>query len=74
MTNREQLIQEIKQAPDDIVQKTLDFFNQININQKETKRGAHPFEEFIGMISDDEAAEMISAIKSDCRQVDPSEW
>lgn len=74
MINREQLIQEIKQAPDDVVQQILDFFNQINSNRKKVKRSPHPFDEFIGMISDEEAAEMISAIKSDCRQIDPGEW
>lgn len=74
MTNREQLIQELAQAPDDVVRQTLDFFNQRNFTQRKEKHSAHPLEEFIGMTSDEEAAEMISAIKSDCRQVDPSEW
>ena len=74
MTSREQLIQEIEQAPDDVVQQVLDFFNRINFKQRKVKQNAHPFDEFIGMISDEEAAEMISVIKADCRQVDLSEW
>lgn len=70
MTNREQLIQELEQAPDNIVQQMLEFFNQINFSQRQTQGNIRPFEEFIGMTSDEEAAEMINAINEDCRQVD----
>ena len=69
MTNREQLIQKLEKAPDDVVQKMLDFLNQM-----QPERNAHPLDQIIGTINDEDAAEMQRAIREDCRQVDKDEW
>lgn len=69
MTNREQLIQELEQAPDDLVGIVLDFLHRVKVT-----RQAHPLEKFAGILSDTEAAELNQAIASECRQVDVDEW
>ncbi|MBW4584496.1 hypothetical protein G7B40_018110 [Aetokthonos hydrillicola Thurmond2011] len=53
MTNREELIQELEQAPDDIVQTVLDFLHRV----KRT-RTIHPLAKFAGILSDAEAEEL----------------
>lgn len=68
MTNREQLIQELEQAPDDLVQAVLDF-----LHRAKAVRKTHPLAKFAGILSDDEAEELKRAI-ADCRQVDVNEW
>lgn len=69
MTNREQLIQELEQAPDDLVQTVLDFLHRV----KAIRRN-HPLAKFVGILSDSEAEELQRAIATDCRQVDVNEW
>lgn len=69
MTNREQLIQELEQAPDDLVQVMLDFLHRVKAT-----RQTHPLAKFAGILSDSEAAELQHTIKADCRQVDLNEW
>ena len=69
MTNRELLIQKLEVAPDDIVQKMLNFLNQM-----QPDRNIHPLDQIIGTISDEDAAEMQRVIREDCRQVDKDEW
>lgn len=69
MTNREQLIQELKQAPDELIQTTLDFLHRIK-----TVREKHPLAEFAGILSDSEAEELQQTIAAECRQVDLNEW
>lgn len=69
MTNREQLIHEIEQAPEDLVQTVLDFLHRAKATQK-----PHPLAKFAGILSDAEAAEIKQAIKTDCRQVNLNEW
>ena len=69
MTNREQLIQELEQAPDDLVLIMLDFLHRVK-----AIRQNHPLAKFAGILSDAEAEELQQAIKSDCRQVDSNEW
>ncbi|WP_246275484.1 hypothetical protein [Brasilonema bromeliae] len=69
MTNREELIQELEQAPDDIVQSVLDFFRRIKATRK-----THPLAKFAGILSDVEAEELKRAIATECRQVDVNEW
>ena len=69
MTNREELIQEIKQAPDDIVQSVLDFLNRVKATRK-----THPLAKFAGILSDVEAEELKRVINAECRQVDVNEW
>ncbi len=69
MTNLEQLIQELEQAPDDLVQTVLDFFYRVKaIRQKNS------LAKFAGILSDSEAEELQRAITTDCRQVDFNEW
>lgn len=78
MTNREELLQELEQAPDDIVQSVLDFFRRVKATRK-----THPLGKFAGILSDVEAEELKRAMSDDkplrvytteCRQVDVNEW
>ncbi|MDS3859956.1 hypothetical protein RIF25_03950 [Thermosynechococcaceae cyanobacterium BACA0444] len=69
MTQREQLLQEIEATSDEQIQIVLDFIHQLKL--KSPKKS---LAEFAGILSDSEAQEMLKIIKSDCRQVDPSEW
>ncbi len=69
MTNREQLLREIEQAPDDVVQKMLDFLNRLQATSEK-----HPLAKFSGILDDSEAEELQRTIKKDCRQVDINEW
>lgn len=69
MTNREQLMQELEQAPDDVVQIVLDFLHRV----KAVRRN-HPLAKFAGILSDSEAEELQQTIATDCRQVDLHEW
>ncbi|MEB3180348.1 MAG: element excision factor XisI family protein [Nostocaceae cyanobacterium] len=64
MTTREQLIQELEEAPDDLVQAVLDF-----LHRAKAARTDHPLAKFAGILSDEEAQELKRAI-ADCRQVD----
>jgi hypothetical protein len=50
MTNREQLIYELTQAPDDLVQTVLDFLHRAKATRK-----IHPLAKFVGILSDAEA-------------------
>ncbi len=59
MTNREQLIQELEQAPDDLVGIVLDFLHRVKVT-----RQTHPLAKFAGILSDTEAAELNQAIAS----------
>jgi hypothetical protein len=69
MTNREQLIQELEQAPDDLVQTVLDFVHRVKAIRKR-----HPLAKFTGILSDSEAETLQQAIGTECRQVDLNEW
>jgi hypothetical protein len=69
MTNREQLIQELEQAPDDLVETVLDFLHRV-----QATRQKHPLAKFAGILSDSEAEELQQAIATQCRQVDIDEW
>ena len=69
MTNREQLIQELEQAPDDLVQAMIDFLHRV----KAIRRN-HPLAKFAGILSDSEAEELQRTITTECRQVDLNEW
>ncbi len=69
MTDREQLIHELEQAPDDLVQTVLDFLHRAKATRK-----AHPLAKFAGILSDAEAEELKRAIATECRQVDLNEW
>lgn len=69
MTNREQLLQELEQVPDDLVQTVLDFLHRV-----QAIRQNHPLEKFSGILSDPEAQELQQAIAINCRQVDLNEW
>jgi hypothetical protein len=69
MTNREQLIQELEQAPDDLVQTVLDFLHRVKAIRKN-----HPLEKFAGILSNSEAEELQQTITTECRQVDLNEW
>ena len=59
MTNREQLIQELEQAPDDLVEIVLDFLHRVKVTSH-----THPLAKFAGILSDTEAAELNQAIAS----------
>lgn len=65
MTNREQLIQELEQAPDNLIQTMLDFLHRVK-----NTRSSHPLAKFAGILSDSEVAELQQAITAECRQVD----
>jgi hypothetical protein len=69
MTNREQLIHELEQAPDDLVQTVLDFLHRVKAIRKN-----HPLAKFVGILSDSEAEELQQTITAECRQVDLNEW
>lgn len=68
MTNREQLIQELQQAPDELVQTVLDYLHRVKAIGKN-----HPLAKFAGILSDSEAQEIQQAVAI-CRQVDLDEW
>jgi hypothetical protein len=67
MTNREQLIQELEKAPDDLVQMLPDFLHRVQATRKD-----HPLAKFAGILSDAEAAEIKQSI-AECRRVDAKE-
>ncbi|NJM74621.1 MAG: hypothetical protein HC852_01280 [Acaryochloridaceae cyanobacterium RU_4_10] len=69
MTDREQLIHELEQAPEDLVQTVFDF-----LHRAKATRQTHPLAKFAGILSDAEAVEIKQAISTECRQVDPNEW
>jgi hypothetical protein len=69
MKNREQLIQELEQAPDDLVQTVLDFLHRVKATREN-----HPLAKFAGILSDSEAEELQQSIATECRQVDVNEW
>lgn len=69
MSNREQLIRELEQAPDDVVQAVLDFLHRVKAIHKN-----HPLAKFAGILSDSEAEELQQTITTECRQVDLHEW
>jgi hypothetical protein len=69
MTNREQLIQELEQAPDDLVQTVLDFLHRVKAIRKN-----HPLAKFAGILSNSEAEELQRTIAAECRQVDLNDW
>ncbi|MBD2496950.1 hypothetical protein [Nostoc sp. FACHB-280] len=69
MKIREQLIQELEQAPDDIVQTVLDFLHRVKAIRKN-----HPLAKFAGILSDSEAQELQHTIATECRRVDLNEW
>jgi hypothetical protein len=69
MTNREQLIQELEQAPDDLIHLVLDFLHRIKAMQT-----PHPLAKFSGILSDSEAEQLQQTIAAECRQVDLNEW
>lgn len=68
MTSREQLIQELEQAPDDLVETVLDFLHRVK-----AIRRSHPLAKFAGILSDSEAEDLQRAIATECRQVDMNE-
>jgi phosphoenolpyruvate synthase/pyruvate phosphate dikinase len=63
MTTREQLIQELEQAPDDIVQLLPDYSHRVQATRKD-----HPLAKFAGILNDAEATEIKQSI-AECRQV-----
>ncbi|MGI0486268.1 hypothetical protein ACN4EK_12580 [Pantanalinema rosaneae CENA516] len=69
MTNREQLMQELEQAPDEVVQTLLDFLHRVK-----AVRETHPLAKFAGILSNSEAEELQQVIAAECRQVDVDEW
>lgn len=69
MTDRQQLIQELEQAPDDLVQTVLDFLHRVKAIRKN-----HPLAKFSGILSNLEAEELQRTITTECRQVDLNEW
>lgn len=69
MTSREQLIQELEQAPDDLVQVVLDFLHRVQVIRKH-----HPLAKFSGILRDSEVEELQQTIATECRQVDWDEW
>lgn len=69
MTNREQLIHELEEAPDDLVETVLDFLHRAKAIRK-----TNPLAKFAGILSDAEAEEITQAIAKECRQVDVNEW
>jgi len=69
MTNRDQLFQELEQAPDELVQTVLDFLHRVK-----AIRRSHPLAKFAGILTDSEAEELQQAIATDCRQIDLNEW
>lgn len=68
MTNREQLIQELEQASDELVQVVLDFLHRVKATHEN-----HPLAKFAGILTDSEAEELQQTIITDCRQVDLDE-
>ncbi|MEO1148515.1 MAG: hypothetical protein AAFY26_23335 [Cyanobacteria bacterium J06638_22] len=69
MTSREQLLQEIEQAPDELVKAMLNFLHRVK-----AARQNHPLAKFAGILNDLEAEELQQVIAADCRQVDVNEW
>lgn len=62
-------MQELEQAPDDVVQIVLDFLHRV----KAVRRN-HPLAKFAGILSNSEAEELQKTIATECRQVDLHEW
>jgi hypothetical protein len=69
MNDREQLIQELSQAPDDLVQAVLEFLDRVKAT-----RAKHPLAKFAGILSDSEAEKLQESIRKECRQVDLNDF
>ncbi len=69
MNDREQLIQELSQAPDDLVQAVLEFLDRVKAT-----RVKHPLTKFAGILSDSEAEKLQESIRKECRQVDLNDF
>ena len=69
MTNREQLIQELKQTPDDLVEILLEYLHRIKAIDKH-----HPLAKFASILRDSKAEELRQTIAKEFRQVDLNEW
>ncbi len=61
MTQREQLIQEIEQAPDDLMTVLLETLYRLKTERE------HPLSKFAGILSDAEAQNLQAVIRQDCR-------
>ena len=61
MTNREQLIQELKKTPDETIEIVLEFLHRV----KAPPQPAHPLARFAGIIGDEEAEELKSTIAAE---------
>lgn len=68
MAEREQLIQEIEQVPDDLGQPVLDFLHCLKAVRQD-----YPLANLAGILSDAEAEEITQIIATECRQVDANE-
>lgn len=64
MNHRQQLIQELEQAPDDLIETVLNFLHRV-----QATGNSHPLAKFSGILSDSEAQELQQAIKTECRQL-----
>ncbi|NEQ67803.1 MAG: hypothetical protein F6K21_20300 [Symploca sp. SIO2D2] len=69
MTNRELLIQELEQTPDELIPIIQDFLHRVKAT-----RSNHPLAKYAGIISDSEAEELKQIVITECRQVDLNEW
>ena len=69
MTQREQLIQELIEVPDELIKVVLDFLHRVK-----TTRLHHPLAKFAGILSDAEADDLQKVIRDGCRQVDVNDW
>lgn len=69
MTNREQLIAELQEIPDEVITQLLEYLHRLRSPQQNS-----PFMKFAGILNDVEAEEITQSIKADCRQVDLDEW
>ncbi len=65
MTTREQLIREIEQAPDNLVNKVLDFLLQIKSQQSPPLKKEQPFWAFVEELITDIPPEVLDVLPTD---------
>lgn len=68
MTNREQLLLELQETPDILIEQLLEYLHQLKAQENKS-----PFAQFIGILSDEEAQDIQTSIRENCRQLDPYE-
>jgi hypothetical protein len=73
MTTKDLILQELEQMPEVILRAVLDFVQFLKRGYVK-KTVADKFQQFAGILSDDEAASIQAMVTTEFEQVDLNEW